>query len=61
MQHDSKQHELVAVAVREDWAAALSYADQIRELVRSTIAAGQASGELRPGCARAVTCCCLKQ
>ncbi|WP_372482585.1 hypothetical protein [Bradyrhizobium ivorense] len=48
------------MAVRENWAVALSYADQIRVLVRATIAAGQASGELRPGCAKAMTCCLLE-
>src|SRR5689334_1234442 len=60
LEHDSKQHELVAAAVRENWAVAQSYTDRIRELVRTTIAAGQASGELRPGCARAMTCCLLE-
>ena len=60
LEHDSKQHELVAAAVRENWAVALSYADRIRGLVSATIAAGQASGELRPGCAMAMTCCLLE-
>src|ERR1700709_899869 len=31
---DSKLHKLVAAAVRENWAVALSYADRIRGLVR---------------------------
>jgi AcrR family transcriptional regulator len=60
LEHDTKQHELVAAAVRENWAVALSHADRIRGLVRATIAAGQASGELRPGCAMAMACCLLE-
>jgi AcrR family transcriptional regulator len=57
---DSNQHELVAAAVRENWAVALSYADRIRGLVHAIIAAGQASGELRPGSSTAMTCCLLE-
>jgi AcrR family transcriptional regulator len=57
---DSRQHELVAAAVGENWAVALSYADRIRGLVRAIIAAGQASGELRPGSSMAMTCCLLE-
>ena len=60
LENDSKQHELVTAAVRENWAVALSYADRIRGVVRATIAAGQASGELRPGSAMAMTCCLLE-
>jgi AcrR family transcriptional regulator len=60
LETDSKQHELVAAAVGENWAVALSCADQIRELVREIIAAGQASGELKPGSSRAMTCCLLE-
>jgi AcrR family transcriptional regulator len=59
-ENDSKQYELVAAAVGENWAVALSYADRIRGLVRATIAAGQASGELRPGSSMAMTCCLLE-
>ncbi len=58
--NDSKQHELVVAAVRENWTAARSYADRIRGLVRAIIAAGQASGELRPGSPMAMTCCLLE-
>jgi AcrR family transcriptional regulator len=58
-ENDSKQHELVAAAVRENWTVALSYAERIRGLVRAIIAAGQASGELRPGSSMAMTCCLL--
>jgi AcrR family transcriptional regulator len=58
--NDSRQHELVAAAVRENWAVALSYADRIQGLVRAIIAAGQASGELRPGSPMAMTCCLLE-
>lgn len=60
LRNNSKQHELVAAAVRENWAVALSYEDWIRELVRATIVAGQASGELRPGSSMAMTCCLLE-
>ncbi|WP_338688031.1 TetR/AcrR family transcriptional regulator [Bradyrhizobium sp. 26S5] len=60
LENDSKQHELVAAAVRENWAVALSYADRIQGLVRAIIAGGQASGELRPGSAVAMTCCLLE-
>ena len=59
LKNDSKHHELVAAAVRENWAVALSCADRIRGLVRAIIAAGQASGELRPGSSMAMTCCLL--
>jgi len=57
---DSKQHELIAAAVGENWAVALSYADRIRGLVRAIIAAGQESGELRPGNLMEATCCLLE-
>ena len=60
LENDSKLHELVAAAVRENWAVALSYADRIRGLVRAIIAGGQASGELRPGSPMAMTCCLLE-
>ena len=60
LENDSKQHELIAAAVRENWAIALSSADRIRELVRAIITGGQASGELRPGSPRAMTCCLLE-
>jgi hypothetical protein len=35
----------------------LSYGDRVRGLVRSIIAAGQASGEFRAGCPRALARC----
>jgi AcrR family transcriptional regulator len=60
LKSDSKQHELVAAAVGENWAVAVSCADRIREFVRAIIAAGQASGELRPGSSTAMTCCLLE-
>jgi AcrR family transcriptional regulator len=60
LKNDSKQHELVAAAVRENWAVALSYAERIRGLLRGIIAAGQASGELRQGSPMAMTCCLLE-
>ena len=60
LEHDSKQHELIAAAVGENWAVALSCADRIRGLVRAIIAAGQANGELRPGSSMAMTRCLLE-
>jgi AcrR family transcriptional regulator len=60
LESDSRQHELVAAAVGENWAVALSCAERIRELVRGIIAAGQASGELRPGSSMAMACCLLE-
>ena len=60
LENDSKLHELVAAAVNENWAVALSYADRIRGLVRTITAGGQASGELRPGSPMAMTCCLLE-
>jgi AcrR family transcriptional regulator len=60
LENDSKQHELVAAAVRENWPVALSYADRIRGLVRGIIAAGQVGGELRPGTPMTMTCCLLE-
>jgi AcrR family transcriptional regulator len=60
LKNDSKQHELVAAAVRENWAVALSYAERIWGLLRGIIAAGQASGELRQGSPMAMTCCLLE-
>src|SRR5215204_4414748 len=60
LENDSKQQELVAAAVRENWTIALVYADRIRGLVRAIIAAGQSSGELRPGSPMAISCCLLE-
>jgi AcrR family transcriptional regulator len=60
LKNDSKQHELVAAAMRENWAVAVTYADRIRGLVRAIIAAGQASGELRSGSPMAMACCLLE-
>jgi AcrR family transcriptional regulator len=60
LQNDRKLHELVAAAVSGNWAVALFYADRIRGLVRTIIAGGQASGELRPGSPMAMTCCLLE-
>ena len=58
--NDSKLHELLAAAVREDWPVALSHVDRIRGVVRPIIAAGQVSGEVRPGSPMALTCCLLE-
>jgi AcrR family transcriptional regulator len=57
---DSKLHELTAAAARENWPVALSHADRIRGVIRPIIAAGQASGELRPGSPMSLTCCLLE-
>jgi AcrR family transcriptional regulator len=59
LKHDSKQHELAAAAVRQNWPVALSHADRIRGLVRAIIATGQANGELRAGSPLTMTCCLL--
>jgi len=58
--NDSKLHQLMVAAIREDWTAALSYADRIRGIVLPIIAAGQASGEIRPGSPMSLTCCLLE-
>ena len=60
LKNDGKQHELVAAAVHENWAVALSYANRLRELVREIIAAGQASGELGPESPIAMARCLLE-
>ncbi|MBH5400667.1 TetR/AcrR family transcriptional regulator [Bradyrhizobium sp. CNPSo 4010] len=52
--------DLVAVAVVEGWPVVLAYDDRIRDLVRSIIGAGQASGEVRTGSPMALTCCLLE-
>jgi hypothetical protein len=57
MARDSKLHELMAAAARENWPVALSYADRIRGLVQPIIAAGQTSSELAAGSPIALTCC----
>jgi AcrR family transcriptional regulator len=58
--NDSKIHELIAAAARENWPITVSHADRIRGVVRSIIAAGQASGEFRPGRPLALACCLLE-
>ncbi|MBR0825696.1 TetR family transcriptional regulator [Bradyrhizobium manausense] len=57
--NDVRLHELVVAAGRENWWASLSHADRLRDVVRSIIAAGQASGEFRPGSPIALACCLL--
>jgi AcrR family transcriptional regulator len=57
---DGKLHDLVAVAARENWPVTLSHIDRIRGIVRSIIAAGQASSELQEGSPMALTCCLLE-
>ena len=57
---DSQLHELMAAAARENWPVALSYADRIRDVVRPIIAAGQASGEVRPASPVSLTYCLLE-
>ena len=58
--HDARLHELVAAAVAANWPVSVAYADRIRGVVRFIIAAGQASGELRPGNPMVLTCCLLE-
>lgn len=57
--NDTRLHELVDAAASANWPIFLSCADRIRGIVRSIVAAGQASGELRPGSPLALTCCLL--
>lgn len=57
--NDTRLHELVDVAASANWPISRSCADRIRGIVRSIVAAGQASGELRPGSPLALTCCLL--
>jgi AcrR family transcriptional regulator len=57
---DRRLHELLGLAVRENWPIVLSHADRIRGLLRPIIAAGQASGDLRAGSPLALTCCLLE-
>jgi AcrR family transcriptional regulator len=52
-------HELVVAAGQANWPACLSHADRLRGVVRSIIAAGQASGEFRAGSPMALACCLL--
>jgi AcrR family transcriptional regulator len=52
-------HELVVAAVQANWPASLSHADRLRGVVRSIIAAGQASGEFQAGSPIALACCLL--
>lgn len=55
--HDSRLHELVVAAGQANWPVVLSHADKVRGLVRSIIAAGQASGEFRAGSPTALARC----
>jgi AcrR family transcriptional regulator len=57
--HDVRLHELVVAAGQANWPVTLSHADRVRDLVRSIIAAGQASGEFRAGSAMALASCVL--
>jgi AcrR family transcriptional regulator len=58
--NDTRLHELVAAAVAANWPVSLAYADRVRGVARSIIAAGQASGELRSGNPMVLTCCLLE-
>ncbi len=57
---ERRLHDLVALAVVQGWPVVLVYNDRIRDLVRSVIGAGQASGEVRSGSPMALTCCLLE-
>ena len=57
--NDVRLHELVVGAELANWQASLSHADRLRGVVRSIIAAGQASGEFRLGSPMALACCVL--
>ena len=54
---DPRLHELVVAAGQANWPVVLSYGDRVRGLVRSIIAAGQASGEFRAGSPMALARC----
>ncbi|MET4045659.1 MULTISPECIES: TetR family transcriptional regulator [unclassified Bradyrhizobium] len=54
---DARLHELVVAAGQANWPVVLSHADRVRGLVRSIIAAGQASGEFRAGSPTALARC----
>lgn len=58
--NDSKLHELLGVAARENWPITLSHADRIRGIVRPVIAAGQAASEVRQGSPMTLSCCVLE-
>ncbi|WFU82498.1 TetR family transcriptional regulator [Bradyrhizobium sp. CIAT3101] len=57
--HDPRLHELVVAAGQANWRVTLSHADKLGHLVRSIIAAGQASGEFRTGSPMALARCML--
>lgn len=52
-------HDLVVAAGQANWPVSLSHADRLRDVVRSIIAAGQASGEFRAGSPMALASCLL--
>lgn len=58
--NDSKLHELLGAAVRENWPITLSHADRIRGILRPVVAAGQAASEVRQGSPMTLTCCLLE-
>lgn len=58
--NDSKLHELLGVAARENWPITLSHADRMRGIVRPVIAAGQAVSEVRQGSPMTLSCCVLE-
>lgn len=58
--NDSKLHELLGLATRENWPITLSHADRIRGIVRPVIAAGQAASEVRQGSPMTLACCLLE-
>lgn len=58
--NDSKLHELLGAAARENWPITLAHADRIRGIVRPVIAAGQAAREVRQGSPMTLACCLLE-
>lgn len=46
---DAKLHEMVAIAMEEDWEVCLQHMMFITELIIRTVADGMASGEFKPG------------
>ncbi|WP_041955361.1 TetR/AcrR family transcriptional regulator [Bradyrhizobium japonicum] len=57
--NDVSLHELVVAAGQANWPVAVAHAARVRDLVRSIIAAGQASGDFRAGSAMALASCAL--
>lgn len=58
--HDVRLHELVVAAGQANWPVTVAHAERVRDLVRSIVAAGQASGNFRAGSAMELANCVLE-